>query len=98
MSTTDTGISGSSTSRSADQRRSVTFRACIGGLRGGRLPATLERGDILVVHRAAALPAHQHLVPADLPFFERPALFSGIEARGERHLEHVRIAFAMGRY
>src|SRR5262245_13333362 len=78
MSTTDTGISGSSTSFSASQRRSST---------GG--PASLQGGNVLGVHRTTALPALQDLVPANRAVLVQPALVLGVEVGRERHIDQV---------
>src|SRR5437660_1501786 len=78
MSTSETGISGSSISASAVQSRSITL-----------LPAPLHQPDVLLVHRAATLPALEHLVPADLPLLVQPTLVGRVEAGRERHVDHV---------
>src|SRR5438128_2048474 len=101
MSTTETGISGSSTSRKAHHRRaSVSARSITCGTPpqdhtrarsscSSRAPATLQAGDVLVVHWTAGLPALENVVPADTAIFEPPALVGRVERRRERHIDHV---------
>src|SRR2546429_9676308 len=86
-----TGISGSSTSRSASRRRSSRS-----GIRVGLAVAVellLERGHHLRVAWAAAAPALDDVVPR-AGVVEVPALGLGIERAGERVVEHVGVALA----
>src|SRR5919197_747637 len=51
--------------------------------------AALQHADELLVARAAALPAGQHVVPGDGAALEVPALALGVEAHREGAVDHV---------
>src|SRR6266571_3947312 len=89
MSTTETGISGSSTSFKARHSRARTESVTDG-------PAALERRNVFVVHRAARFPALQHLVPADLALLEGPAFRNSVEASGKGYVEDPGVSVVVG--
>ena len=55
--------------------------ACLGAVQF--LVAALQVLDVLLVHRAALLPAPEHVVPGDLTSLEVPPLLLGHEVRRE---------------
>src|SRR5215471_1663800 len=85
-----TGISGSSTSRSASRSASSAIRVRL----AEAVELLLERGDHLGVARSAAAPALDDVVPR-AGVAEVPALGLGIEGAREGVVEHVRVALAV---
>src|SRR5437899_7456640 len=87
-----TGISGSSTSRSASRRPASSGMP----VRLAELvELLLERGDHLGVAGAAAAPALDDVVPR-AGIGEVPALDVGVERAGERVVDDERVALAVG--
>src|SRR5262249_24847280 len=53
------------------------------------LPAPLELPDVFVIHRPAAAPPLQDLVPPDRSIVRTPALVGGVEVRWDRPVDDV---------